>query len=112
MSDYISREAALDHIRDYIEEYSWHTDEHGFHSPEWCAMKEAEMVLTDLPAADVQPAVKATWVVKEMEALFSGMDEHPVFACSECGYQIYDLLDNVKERHHYCPNCGAMMEES
>lgn len=65
-----------------------------------------------LPAADVWPVVKATWVVKEMEALFSGMDEHPVFACSECGYQIYDLLDNVKERHHYCPNCGARMEEA
>lgn len=69
-------------------------------------------LIRGLPAADVRPVVKATWIVKEMQALFSGMDEHPVFACSECGYQIYDLLDNIKERHHFCPNCGAMMEGS
>ena len=66
-------------------------------------------IILALPAADVRPVVRATWVVKEMKALFLGMDEHPVFACSECGYQIYDLLDSVKERHHYCPNCGADM---
>ena len=63
----------------------------------------------EIPAADVQPVVRGKWIVKERQALFPGMDEHPVFACSECGYQIYDLLDNVKERHHYCTNCGADM---
>ena len=69
-------------------------------------------LIENIPAADVRPVVRATWIVKEMQALFPGMDEHPVFVCSECGYQIYDLLDSVKERHHYCTNCGAMMEES
>lgn len=70
-----------------------------------------EKDVTRLLSLDVRPVVRATWIVKEMQELFPGMDEHPVFVCSECGYQIYDLLDNVKERHHYCPNCGARMEE-
>lgn len=81
---------------------------------EECSPKVAAYLIdavAAIPAADVRPAVRATWIVKEMQALFSGMDEHPVFACSECGYQMYDLLDNLKERHHFCPNCGADMRE-
>ena len=66
-------------------------------------------VIKTIPAAEVRPVMKATWIIKEMQALFPGMDEHPVFVCSECGYQIYDLLDNVKEQHHFCSNCGADM---
>lgn len=82
---------------------------------EECSPKVAAYLIgavAAIPAADVRPVERARWIVKEMQALFPGMDEHPVFACSECGYQIYDLLDSVKERHHYCPNCGAMMEGS
>ena len=68
-------------------------------------------IFDSIPAADVRPVVKATWIIKEMQALFPGMDEHPVFMCSECGYQIYDLFDNLKEHHNFCPNCGADMRE-
>ena len=100
---YIEREAALKLLRDAAIKGA---------TPYHIGLYGAARAIAAIPAANVRPAVKATWVVKEMEALFSGMDEHPVFACSECGYQIYDLLDNVKERHHYCPNCGARMEES
>ena len=103
MNECIDRETAVKLLRDAATEGS---------TPYHIGLFAAARAIEAIPAADVQPAVKATWVVKEMEALFSGMDEHPVFACSECGYQIYDLLDNVKERHHYCPNCGARMEES
>lgn len=97
--EYIEREAALLEIEEWADtfcecDYVW---PHVIKS------------IRKLPAADVRPVVKATWIVKEMQALFSGMDEHPVFACSECGYQMYDLLDNLKERHHFCPNCGADM---
>lgn len=97
MAEYIDREAVLEMLKQEC-------------SPMVFAYL-ADLV-NAIPAADVRPVVKATWIVKEMKALFPGMDEHPVFACSECGYQIYDLLDNVKELHHFCPNCGARMEES
>jgi rubrerythrin len=98
MSDFISREVALDRIRDYIEEYSWHTDEHGFHSPEWCAMKEAEMVLTDLPAADVRPVVRGRWIDTD--------NYYQRWKCSACGCHTRDAAPS------FCPNCGAKMEES
>ena len=98
--DYISRDAAIESMYKDAEAHQDHTF--------WTTQYEA---LRDIPAADVRPVVRAVWIVKEMKALFPGMEEHPVFACSECGYQIYDLLENVKERHHYCPNCGADMRE-
>lgn len=99
MAEYIERQAA-------IREFETHGS--GFvYGRRTCAAIISRLKL--VPAADVRPVVKATWIVKEMQALFPGMDERPVFACSECGYQIYDLLDNLKERHHFCPNCGADM---
>ena len=94
MAEYISREAALEAAK----------KSHLYF--------DIKPIINSIPAADVRPVVKATWIIKEMQALFPGMDEHPVFMCSECGYQIYDLFDNLKEHHNFCPNCGARMEES
>ena len=45
----VDADKIMDHIRDYIEEYGWWTDEHGYHSEKWCAMKEAEMVIEEAP---------------------------------------------------------------
>ena len=36
-------------IQEYIDEYGWDVDEHGFHSEKWCAMKETEMAINDAP---------------------------------------------------------------
>ena len=102
--EYISREAAFNAVIKLVPK----VDEDGYC---WVIRGDAATAIDNIPAADVRPVVRATWIVKEMQALFPGMDEHPVFACSECGYQIYDLLDSVKDRHHYCPNCGADMRE-
>ena len=55
--EYISREAALEQIREYIEEYGWTVDEHGWHTEKWCAMQEAEDVIESIPAADVREVV-------------------------------------------------------
>ena len=99
MTDYIDREAALDEIRDYIEEYSWHTDEHGFHSPEWCSMKEAEMVLTDIPAADVRPVVLCR-DCKHSEPWYA--DKSRCFLWHESGIDVFN--------DGFC-NYGEEMEE-
>ena len=53
-TDCISRKAALDGIADYLEEYDG-IDENGNHDLKWCAMKEAELLIKDLPSA--QPEV-------------------------------------------------------
>lgn len=45
----IDADALMLEIQEYIEEYGWETDEHGWHNEKWCAMKEAAMVIDDAP---------------------------------------------------------------
>ncbi len=44
----IDADALMLIIQEYIEEYS-DTDENGWHSGKWCAMKETEMAINDAP---------------------------------------------------------------
>ena len=96
MADYIERDAALERIREYIEEYGWTVDEHGWHTEKWCAMKEAEDVLESIPAADVKPVVRGKWQHWTENVAM------PYFTCDNCGFGSLDT-------HNYCPNCGADM---
>lgn len=52
----IDADALMLRIQEYIDEYGWDVDEHGFHSEKWCAMKETEMAINDAPT--VIPADK------------------------------------------------------
>ena len=52
-----------------------------------------------LPAADVRPVVKATW--KRIDYKPCGHD----YECYSCGWK--NDMPTL-----FCPNCGAMMEES
>jgi hypothetical protein len=45
----IDADALMLEIQEYIEEYGWETDEHGWHNGHWCAMKEAAMVIDAAP---------------------------------------------------------------
>lgn len=36
-------------IQEYIDEYGWTVDEHGWHSDKWCAMMEVRDVINDAP---------------------------------------------------------------
>ena len=98
MADCVDRSYLLDRIRDYIEEYS-ELDENGYHDFKWCAMKEAEMVIMDAPATDVQSVVCGEW--KEN------------VQCSNCGWYMEDdvTLSPMMVFFNYCPNCGAKMDE-
>ena len=55
-----------------------------------------------VPAADVRPVVRGKWVA-------DGDGYHWTYNCSVCGWKDGYPFN---ERHNYCPNCGAMMEES
>ena len=57
--------------------------------------------INEIPAADVAPVVRGKWVYNPRDAI-EMMFTLP--KCSICGHETSDAL-------HYCPNCGAKMEE-
>ena len=97
MSEYISREAAE---KAFCRFCSICKGEH----PEKC-----EFMLDDfgkIPAADVRPVVRGTWIRPQGLILVE---------CSECGKV---APYTAEEKHieywpilNYCPNCGADMRE-
>ena len=104
--EYISREAALEQIREYIEEYGWTVDEHGWHTEKWCAMKEAEDVLESIPAADVVPVRHGRWKKVIEDSKYYHME------CSKCcGRPLRSRWVDDAELSTFCPWCGARMDK-
>lgn len=72
-----------------------------------CTFGRTSLGLVDelrrLPAADVRPVMKATWIMPNADGT-----DRPMPECSHCGWYV----DNggVKD-FSFCPNCGAKMEE-
>lgn len=81
-----------------------------------CRACEIDDVLNDVedfPAADVRENTRGKCT-----------DEARYFFCSECGYGVQDVFEgNYSDKNevllfergkgwNFCPNCGAMMEES
>lgn len=87
MIDYVSREDVLEILRRK--------------SAPWDAYSQVKSI----PAADVRTVVLGRWV---------GNKRHQ--SCSECHmtYCVPDGQDGELDMtaYHFCPNCGAMMEES
>lgn len=80
MDDYISRQAAIDEIRN---------DPMGG--------LNYKRILTDIPAADVAPVVHSRWEYKCGE-----------IKCPECGNRIHRI--DLSGCLNFCPNCGAKMD--
>lgn len=86
MSDYISRQVAIEWFMPYL-----HMEE----------KIPAETVLEDLrnlPAADVAPAVHGEW------GITNGQIENAVCSCCGTHFQAY------YSDYQYCPRCGAKMD--
>lgn len=108
MSEYIEREAAIEAING-IDWYKLNDDgrltksgtSHNKMFLPFIAVKET---LKHLPAADVRPVVRGTWV---------GIDDYPHedWECDHCGF-VVEGTDDPWNYYHFCPNCGARMEES
>lgn len=58
-------------------------------------------VVRDFPPADVTPVVHGKWIRKEAEGT--------IFADYECSVCSAYPTGGIKS--HYCPNCGARMDE-
>lgn len=86
MSDYISREDAVDELQ--VKVFHNLTDEY------YGTMQ----VLNELPAADVVPVVHGKWT----KLFYDG------FNCNKCGSTF--VIMQGRNNMYYCPNCGAKMD--
>ena len=60
-----------------------------------------EKAIDEAPTIDAEPIRHGKWIYEPKDAI-EMMFTKP--KCSECGYESADGL-------HYCPNCGAKMDE-
>lgn len=92
MTDYISREAALEITTRTCGDYA-------------AAFAE----IRKLPAADVAEVAYGQWE-GEGDGYADGEIVLDVWHCSQCGYCIDDGTDNPDCLPKYCPGCGAKMD--
>lgn len=93
MSDYISREAAIDRLNKNLSNCNPGT------FSEMCYADAIETV-KHLPSADVEPVRHGKWI-----------EDHDYLKCPECGVMVkrdftfFDVGD-----WNFCPNCGEKMD--
>ena len=101
MSDYISREAALEAFEnadaDVMEDYGDGTSDWGF------GRENIRETLNSVPAADVEPVRHGAWYPRFED----WRQQQEGNKCSVCGFEYYGT--GIRS-FHYCPNCGAKME--
>lgn len=102
MDECIYREAAYQTLTEY-----YHHTTDGMHS----ALREA---ISRVPAADVRPVVKAHWYW-DKDGMDWGIGAWRCSACKAMSPMWWNTDRGSpmhKSGHKFCPNCGAMMEES
>lgn len=93
MAEYIEREAVLSKFLEY-----------GI----GCGAAKVKGVINSIPSADVQPVRHGRW---------DSANTRPrtwQFRCSECGNIAYYPTPKYFSHgcdYHYCPNCGAKMDQ-
>ena len=99
MTEYIEREAISEEIRKY---YYKNPPNSSYGEGFDRGLDRAQRIILDAPAADVAPVVHGRWID-------NGANGYKwAFVCSLCGYVDGHPFDN---RHNFCPNCGAKMDE-
>ena len=115
MDDYISREAAIKAVvamTIYADAPALNAAvETEYHrGREWIGgVRDALVEIGDVPAADVAPVRHGRWNLNR-NLIFVG-DDFGHWTCSECECEATFGNRRDLERYHYCPNCGAAMEE-
>ena len=92
MSEYISREAAVEAVEIALNKYNLLLS----------TFRVIRDSVKDVPAADVAPVVHARWVFEDED------DYRP--RCAKCDH----IASGDSENYYlsnYCPNCGACMKE-
>lgn len=103
MTDYISRDAALDALCKACTPCFSSTGK-----PILAFDVDYVPAINAIPAADVRPVVRGKWIDRDDD--YYGWN---MWACSACGEE-FVLTDGTPDmnEYHFCPNCGARMEES
>lgn len=96
--EYIEREAALNAIKDEMENYQPNPDPYSITPYEFVrrGLNIAYSIIKNQPTADVQEVRHGKWMKSNNER-----------KCSLCGYFYFT---NTKS-FNYCPNCGAKMDK-
>ena len=109
MSEYISREAALESFGDapmwtgYYEPYPFEV-----HMALTSIAKVIRETITQVPAADVEPVRRGRWISWEKaDNCVPSPDRHE---CSVCHDAAWVLANGLELLSFYCPNCGAKMD--
>lgn len=101
--EYISREAAIDKHCAICKDNAL-----CYRSRESCPEVKS---FNSMPAADVQPVRHGRWIETTQPM---GWEDVTCAECSECGEDfVLDEwgMEDMKNLMHYCPNCGADMNE-
>ena len=99
MGDYIKREQVAEMIKNA--KIVADGDRYGYYTE--------DVDLDKILSADVGPVIHAAWKVDRGEGT-EGSNVW-VWQCSHCGY--FKLTSsNFMINYHYCPNCGAKMNEA
>lgn len=126
MSDLISREAAINALKEYYCEDCTHYDVK-CKSPlsENCPIFNVISTIGAMPAIDAEPVRHGKWYWHE-EATYNPTEPteyNSYWACSACGEDIADYLNHAlpscfifldspdyEPTMEYCPHCGAKMD--
>ena len=60
--------------------------------------------IESMPTIDAEPVVHGHWIEKSDGAELQ-------LVCEKCGYDYIEADPDCIERHNFCPNCGAKMDE-
>ena len=85
----------------YIDADKLNLDEEVELADDWNTAHEIANIIKYAPTEDVAPVIHAKWEK-------GGQGFSFMYKCSHCGW-----IDGYpfNERHRFCPNCGAKMEE-
>lgn len=101
MSDYISRDAAIEELRKAADCANCDAGAGGLCG--FCDIENAARLINGIPAADVEPVRHGEWRLVRRMAAFGE------YKCSVCGRIETFGYFNKQENNPYC-HCGAKME--
>ena len=99
MSDYISREDVIKKIAEIQDKATTGIEDVAYY--------RAIKIIRDMPAADVQPVKRGSWIAENRD----NRRYADCYTCTNCHCYIYTYTLMKACDFDFCPNCGARMTE-